>query len=500
MKKIGLFLVFFVVSCALAMAQYPFFSHLDWLQWQSNPAYLGVNQQENLIFDYNRAWISNEVNSNTGLLQYDRALVNSKGRNVGGVGLSILNNRVNYREMFNRFQASLGAAYAMQIQRHVMLNFGLQGTYFADRVNNSGLVTGSQYIPGWGFDPNAGNNEPMSDLNTQYFGISAGLFLYKESSSALADNYLGVSVKNFNQPINSFYSEISRMPMQISAMGGLRLLQGLRNKLLGELWYSNSSGQGNLTLGAVYQLNNLINQRGSEENVHVRLISRYSTNNKFIVGAQALYNGFAIGASYDIPLSHTTERSYDSGFEVLLVLHRKTRPFKKRERKKSKYKPIAKAIPQAEPVMNQDTLAMEEEVIAASSEEHYPDTSKDHSGNASAGLLIDDKPVEGEVYFDFASKEMTEASETFLQQFVSAFYLQGKSMIIVTGHTDNMGGNAYNQQLSLNRAASVRQKLMSFGIDESQITIKGMGEEAPLVPNNSPENRAKNRRVEIAFY
>jgi OOP family OmpA-OmpF porin len=121
-------------------------------------------------------------------------------------------------------------------------------------------------------------------------------------------------------------------------------------------------------------------------------------------------------------------------------------------------------------------------------------------GDANVGELIDDKPLTGKVYFDFASREITDDSETFLREFISQFYLREKSVIVVTGHTDDVGTNQFNQKLSLQRAAAVRQKLISFGINEEQVVINGKGEEEPLVPNNSEERRAKNRRVEITFY
>ena len=98
MRIKGLAFLFFFFILKISVAQYPVVSHMDWMHWQNNPAFLGVNQQENLMLNYNRSWISREVNSNTGILQYDRAFVTSDNRNIGGIGASILNNKVNYRD------------------------------------------------------------------------------------------------------------------------------------------------------------------------------------------------------------------------------------------------------------------------------------------------------------------------------------------------------------------------------------------------------------------
>ena len=70
--------------------------------------------------------------------------------------------------------------------------------------------------------------------------------------------------------------------------------------------------------------------------------------------------------------------------------------------------------------------------------------------------------------------------------------------IKVIGHTDSDGDDALNLDLSKRRAANVKQYLISeFKIDGSRIETDGKGESAPIADNNSPENKAKNRRVEF---
>ena len=98
MKK-AIFAVFLLLYYAnFSWAQYPNISHLDWMQGQVNPAFIGINKQENILIDYNRSWRSNEVNSNLGILRYDRAILTSNNKNIGGFGASILNNKINYKE------------------------------------------------------------------------------------------------------------------------------------------------------------------------------------------------------------------------------------------------------------------------------------------------------------------------------------------------------------------------------------------------------------------
>ena len=67
----------------------------------------------------------------------------------------------------------------------------------------------------------------------------------------------------------------------------------------------------------------------------------------------------------------------------------------------------------------------------------------------------------------------------------------------VTGHTDSVGADAYNDKLSLRRAESVAAYLVSQGVAADKVKTAGLGESQPLADNGSDAGRAQNRRVEI---
>jgi len=71
------------------------------------------------------------------------------------------------------------------------------------------------------------------------------------------------------------------------------------------------------------------------------------------------------------------------------------------------------------------------------------------------------------------------------------------TQVRVVGHTDNTGSDAINEPLSLRRAESVRGYLEDRGISAQRIEVAGRGSREPLVANDSAEDRARNRRVEI---
>ncbi|MCU7922858.1 MAG: OmpA family protein [Candidatus Thiodiazotropha sp. (ex Dulcina madagascariensis)] len=71
--------------------------------------------------------------------------------------------------------------------------------------------------------------------------------------------------------------------------------------------------------------------------------------------------------------------------------------------------------------------------------------------------------------------------------------------VLVEGHTDNVGSDAYNQDLSERRALSVKEALIQAGVDGSRIDTTGLGETQPITDNSTDAGRLKNRRVEIVI-
>jgi outer membrane protein OmpA-like peptidoglycan-associated protein/Mg-chelatase subunit ChlD len=74
-----------------------------------------------------------------------------------------------------------------------------------------------------------------------------------------------------------------------------------------------------------------------------------------------------------------------------------------------------------------------------------------------------------------------------------------KMVVEVRGHTDDKGSDDLNQKLSEARAEAVRVALVQYGVQPTQVRTKGFGKAQPLVPNDSEDNRRKNRRTEFAI-
>ena len=83
-----------------------------------------------------------------------------------------------------------------------------------------------------------------------------------------------------------------------------------------------------------------------------------------------------------------------------------------------------------------------------------------------------------------------------------AYYLKNnlEIKIEIAGHTDNVGSDSYNYILSENRAKAVYEKLIEYGVNESQLSYIGYGFSRPIYSNNDDRNRSLNRRTEIIYY
>ncbi len=104
------------------------------------------------------------------------------------------------------------------------------------------------------------------------------------------------------------------------------------------------------------------------------------------------------------------------------------------------------------------------------------------------------------ILFDFDKATLQQASAKQLQDVLMLLHTNSDLRLEIQGHTDDDGSADYNLQLSHRRAESVRQYLLLFGVEPSRLQAKGYGESMPVVPNNSEENKAKNRRVELVRF
>lgn len=105
--------------------------------------------------------------------------------------------------------------------------------------------------------------------------------------------------------------------------------------------------------------------------------------------------------------------------------------------------------------------------------------------------------VQNELLFAFDSFELSENAKGMLDKLIPVIEDVPGTKLKIIGHTDNIGGKSYNDNLSLNRAKSVASYLSAGGINRNSIIEQGKGFSQPVADNTTEQGRAKNRRVEI---
>ncbi|MBR5075871.1 MAG: OmpA family protein [Bacteroidales bacterium] len=101
------------------------------------------------------------------------------------------------------------------------------------------------------------------------------------------------------------------------------------------------------------------------------------------------------------------------------------------------------------------------------------------------------------ILFDFNKSSLKAEAKEQLDKFAAEMSDMTETGITVCGHTDNVGSEAANKRISLQRAESVGNYLTQKGIAKDRIVTNGLGFDEPVADNATEEGRAQNRRVEI---
>ena len=102
-----------------------------------------------------------------------------------------------------------------------------------------------------------------------------------------------------------------------------------------------------------------------------------------------------------------------------------------------------------------------------------------------------------DMFFDFDKSVLKPEGKAKLDDLIAKMKGISLEVIIVVGHTDSVGTDAYNLTLSTKRAEAVKAYLTSNGVEKNRIYTEGKGKSSPIADNKTKEGQAKNRRVEV---
>lgn len=127
--------------------------------------------------------------------------------------------------------------------------------------------------------------------------------------------------------------------------------------------------------------------------------------------------------------------------------------------------------------------------------------------NSSVDPVLKDVPLEPlkpgakiilkNIFFETDKYNLKEASSIELQKIITLMNKNPGIRVEISGHTDNVGSDKYNQELSENRAKTVFNFLIEHGIDKERLVYRGYGESKPIDTNETEAGRGNNRRTEF---
>lgn len=155
-------------------------------------------------------------------------------------------------------------------------------------------------------------------------------------------------------------------------------------------------------------------------------------------------------------------------------------------------------------VIDDQLVLQEAEIVDGELVAIQPENITDLTETELTETLNSGKPVVlNDLYFVYDKTKLISDSKTDLTKLINYMKDNPETKIVLEGHTDFKGTDAYNQNLSENRSLAVKNKLVAAGISSSRISTKGYGESKPIANNtkpdgsDNPEGRQKNRRVEV---
>lgn len=122
---------------------------------------------------------------------------------------------------------------------------------------------------------------------------------------------------------------------------------------------------------------------------------------------------------------------------------------------------------------------------------------QDITANVMLESLNKDGYIALNILFETGKSTIQKESLVIVDQIFEMLKTSPELKISIEGHTDNVGTAAANKKLSQERAKAVMDALVAKGIDKSRMSFLGWGQEKPVAGNDTPDGRAKNRRVEI---
>ena len=488
--------IFFTISLVFclwnAQGQYTQFSLYRFAEPRINPANLGLANYASFGALYRSQQSQPGVQLNGAYIQASYPFLRRKGT-WSALGIEASNDREGVGGIFQTNQLGLQYGFHIPLSKYKRLALGASAHYFSRRIDISELTTGSQFITGVGFDPTLAQGEGFQDFNSNYLSFGGGAKYQVVDKKSMPKTYLGASFFHLNRPNEGLIQQDQPSPVNVIGEFGQQVMQRKYARVYLEalVWQVQNNTTLNAGIVTWIDLRKYDNRlRGQTLNLFMKYLMQEGAMVGFLWGIQV----FSLGASYDIPLFASA--AHQGAFEVGLKVRQpvKAKSKKKRKKKKSSSRRFTR------PVRRTDANEEEDELTIVRRREE-PAVVQD-SVQVVALDSIAEEPRDVLIIhfgFEFGDTDPIIEDEYIFDQVLDRMEEDPELTIEIVGHTDDVGSGRFNQRLSTLRAQAIYDILFELGADPDRMEFLGKGENEPLVPNDTEENRAENRRVEIVF-
>ncbi len=474
-------------------AQYFQFSQPRFSEQRINPAYVAMSDFASASFLYRQQRAAEDFSINSSFASLVLPfLTREEGYRWTGIGVTFLDDRSGLNGIFQVQEMGLSYAIRVRIDPSQSLYFGVRGLYETRSFSLDGLYTGTQYIPGRGFNTSISSGETPDDFRQQFFTFSTGLTWELTQRNGLPLAQAGIALFDINKVDQAFFYGESVSPVTAVLEGKLHLSGPTRLSLdpVALLTFGQTT---EINLGGIwgYRLND----------GDLALVTRYVIGRYAIAGLQYIRDNIEIGISYDVALSQ--QAGNRGSFEVGIKLKHLIKPRPRTEKEETGEMDRTETRAMISRLSRRMMELSYKDSLPAANIKRVQLIKSSEAGKARAGDLIYYPYVNENstlrFHFDFNSTELSAQSIAYLEDIVDLLMDNPALRISIVGHTDNLGTPSYNLTLSKNRAARIQRFLTENGIDESRITVDGKGESMPVAPNSTEKGRETNRRVEFTI-
>ena len=486
--------------------QYFQFSQYNFTAQRINPAMIGTSRYAIYDLASRSQKTGGDFNLNSNFISATHPLLNqSTGRPWSGFGITLMDDRS--AGIFRTQEASISYAVNVQLSRFQLLSFGVKGLVQTQRISLDGFYTGSQYIPDRGFSSGTHNGENSQELKTSYQTLSTGLYWQQTDRKGTISGYWSISIFDFNTPQTSFLGKDEALSSTAVVGAGLRVYNNNVLSIFPEFLYTANASNHVFNIGAKFQheINPLPNQVADR----VEVITKYVLGRSGIIGFQFHRENFSVGMSYDFPVvvaNVANLGAFEIGLELrklVLTRARKKTIIRKQQNDKTKKPKIVAG--KTKEIQTKDipdgtiTAPLQQVPVEILKTDSIKLKTEAKAGKISHEPLVVEK-ITLRFHFEFNSTDLDDETEKFLDDMIATLKEDSNIKLKITGHTDNIGHEKFNQRLSLKRAEVVKAYITGGGIAPERLTSEGMGMSQSLNNNNTEADRAKNRRVEMLVY